>query len=111
MPFNGGRRFSFREAEGFFSESFGAGVEAAIVLAEGKIGRICFREPKALTIAAESLIAGKDTTGRDVTPREAEFEACLSEETGKNGVALKALGFLVFAGIDIGFTSEPGAVD
>lgn len=64
-PLEVGSEVGFAVAEGFFAEGFGAGVEGAVVLAEGEVGRIEFGEAEPGSglggaVAGEAFISGED---------------------------------------------------
>ena len=92
--------------EDFFAEGFGAAVEGAVVGAEAEVGRIGFGEAGAVGAGA-----GVDAAGGDVAPGDAGFGAGLGDEAGEDGVAEEALGFVKFAGVDVGLAGVAGGVD
>jgi hypothetical protein len=74
-------------------------------LAEGEIGKIGFGK------AAPMIVAGEDTAGRDMGPRDGGAVAGFLDEGGEQGVAKKTVGFVEFAGVDVGFAGVSGTMD
>ncbi len=92
--------------EEFFTKRFGAGIKRAVVLAEAEVGGIGFGEPGA--VGAGACI---DATGGNVPPGDGGGGTRFGYAARKHGVAEEAVGFVGFAGVDVGFTGVTRRVD
>lgn len=92
--------------EDFFAEGLGAGVEAAVVGAEGEIWGVGLAEARAVGPGA-----GVDAAGGDVAPGNAGIGAGLGDSAWQHGVAKEALGLVEFAGIDVRLASVASGID
>jgi hypothetical protein len=93
-------------SEDFFAEGFGAGVEGAVVLAEGEVRGVGLVEAGAVRAGS-----GVDAAGRDVAPGNAGGGAGFSDAAGEDCVAEEAVGFVELTGVDIGLTGVASGVD
>ncbi len=92
--------------EHLLAQRLGAGIEAAVVGAKREVGRVGFGETSAI-----GPRAGVDATGGDMAPRHARVGTRLGDRAGKDAVAHEALGFVQFAGVDVGLAGVAGGVD